>query len=156
MKTAKGLMLSIIAGSGVQAGALFADDVTLELPYLASIGLPPVTTGPREITKVLNFVDGALYPGFSFEEVGILIDTPDQVLAEYHINHKSVITGVEVPHQVTRNQLDELRLGQPTGDRDRECEWRGSRHLPEQIDADERRSGYLCELHLPVQITEST
>ncbi len=99
MKTAKGLMLSLIAGTAEQAGALFADDGTLEHPYLASIGLPPVTTGPLEITKFLNFVHGALYPGFSFKEVEILIDTPDQVLAEYHINHKSAITGVEIHKQ---------------------------------------------------------
>jgi uncharacterized protein (TIGR00369 family) len=51
--------------------------------------------------------------------------------------------------EVTRNQLNELRLGQPTETRDRECEWRGSQHLPEQIDADERLPGYLREPHLP-------
>jgi uncharacterized protein (TIGR00369 family) len=51
--------------------------------------------------------------------------------------------------QVTRNQLNEPRFGQPTETRDRECEWRGSQHLPEQIDADERLPGYLREPHLP-------
>ena len=51
--------------------------------------------------------------------------------------------------QVTRNQLNELRFGQPTETRDRECEWRGSQHLPAQIDADERLPGYLREPHLP-------
>ena len=51
--------------------------------------------------------------------------------------------------KVTRNQLDKLRFGPPTETRDLECEWRGSQHLPEQIDADERLPGYLREPHLP-------
>jgi uncharacterized protein (TIGR00369 family) len=51
--------------------------------------------------------------------------------------------------QVTRNQLNELRFGQPTETRDRKCEWRRSQHLPEQIDADERLPGHLREPHLP-------
>lgn len=48
MKTAKDLMLGYIAGTAEQSGALFADNGTLELPYLASIGLPPVLKGPEE------------------------------------------------------------------------------------------------------------
>ena len=51
--------------------------------------------------------------------------------------------------EITRNQLDELRYGQSTENRQREWEWRGSQHLPEQIDADERLPGYLREPHLP-------
>jgi hypothetical protein len=41
LKTAQDLMLGHIAGSAEQSGALFADNGTLELPYLASMGLPP-------------------------------------------------------------------------------------------------------------------
>jgi hypothetical protein len=92
-------MLSFIAGTAEQSGALFADDGTLELPYLASIGLQSVLKGPEEIAKFLSFVHGTLFPGFSFEEVKIYIDTPDQVFAEYHINHKSGITGKEIQQQ---------------------------------------------------------
>jgi hypothetical protein len=99
MKTAKDLMLGYIAGTAEQSGALFADNGTLELPYLASIGLSPVLKGPEEITKFLSFLHGTLYPGFSFEEVKIHIDTPDQVFAEYHINHKPGISGKEVQQQ---------------------------------------------------------
>jgi uncharacterized protein len=99
LKTAKDLMLGYIAGTAEQSGALFADNGTLELPYLASIGLPPVQKGPGEITKFLSFLHGTLYPGFSFEQVKIHIDTPDQVFAEYHINHKSGISGKEVRQQ---------------------------------------------------------
>jgi uncharacterized protein (TIGR00369 family) len=51
--------------------------------------------------------------------------------------------------QVTRNQLDQLRFGQPTESREREWQPRGSPLLPEPIDADERLAGYLREPHLP-------
>jgi hypothetical protein len=99
MKTAKDLMLGYIAGTAEQSGALFAGDGTLELPYLASIGLPPVLKGPEETTKFLSFLHDTLYPGFSFEDVKIHIETPDQVFAEYHINHKSGISGKAVQQQ---------------------------------------------------------
>jgi hypothetical protein len=99
MKTARDLMLGYIAGTAEQSGTLFADNGTLELPYLASIGLPPVLKGPGEITKFLTFLHGTLYPGFSFEDVKIHIDTPDQAFAEYHINHKSGISGKSVQQQ---------------------------------------------------------
>src|SRR5271168_3275334 len=99
MKTAKDLMLGYIAGSAEQSGVLFAVDGTLELPYLASIGLQPVLKGPEEITKFLCFLHGTLYPGFSFEDIKIHIETPNQVFAEYHINHKSGISGKNVRQQ---------------------------------------------------------
>jgi uncharacterized protein len=99
MKTAKDLMLAYLAGTAEQTGALFAEGGTLELPYLASIGVPPVTTGPVEITKFLGFLHSTLYPGFAFEDVKIHLQTPDQVFAEYHINHKSGISGKDVRQQ---------------------------------------------------------
>jgi hypothetical protein len=99
MKSAKELMLGYIGGSAEQSGALFADNGTLELPYLASIGLPPVMSGPRAITEFLSFLHGKLYPGFSFEDVKVHIDTPEQAFAEYHINHKSGISGKDVKQQ---------------------------------------------------------
>jgi uncharacterized protein len=99
MKTAQDLMLAYLAGTAEETGALFADRGTLELPYLASIGMPPVTTGPAEITKFLGFLHATLYPGFAFEDVKIHLQTPDQVFAEYHINHKSGISGKDVRQQ---------------------------------------------------------
>jgi uncharacterized protein (TIGR00369 family) len=51
--------------------------------------------------------------------------------------------------EVRRTQLDTRRFGQPTENREHESEWRGSQHLPEQLDADERVPGYLREPHLP-------
>jgi hypothetical protein len=41
-------MLGYLEGTAEQSGALFADTGTLELPYLASIGMPPVMKGPVE------------------------------------------------------------------------------------------------------------
>ncbi len=99
MKSGKALMLGYIGGSAEQSGALFADNGTLELPYLESIGLPPVMTGPRAITEFLSFLHGKLYPGFSFEDVNIHIETPEQAFAEYHINHKSGISGKDIKQQ---------------------------------------------------------
>ena len=99
MKTAKDLILSYVDGTAEQSASLFAEDGTLELPYLASLSLPPVLKGPSEIGRFLGFLHGQLYPGFAFEAVRILIDTPDQVLAEYQINHQSGISGKKVRQQ---------------------------------------------------------
>jgi uncharacterized protein len=89
MKTARDLMLAYLAGTAEESGALFADNGTLELPYLASNGLSPVLTGPAEITKFLTFLHESLYPGH----------TPEQVFAEYQINHRSGISGKDVQQQ---------------------------------------------------------
>lgn len=99
MKTAKDLMLAYIAGTAEQSGALFGDSGTLELPYMASIGIPPVSKGAAEVGKFLGFLHSTLYPGFKFENVKIHLETPDQVFAEYFINNKSGITGKEVRQQ---------------------------------------------------------
>src|SRR5271163_5006341 len=107
MKTAKELMLGYINGTAEQSGALFAESGTLELPYLASIGLPPVLTGPAGITKFLEFLHGTLYPNFKFEKVEVHIDTPTQVLAEYHINNKSGISGKDIRQQFFGHLLAE-------------------------------------------------
>lgn len=99
MRTAKDLMLAYIGGTAEQSGALFADFGTLELPYLASIGLPPVLKGPGEITKFLSFLHQTLYPDFSFDDFKMHLEAPDQVFAEYHINHRSGISGKDVQQQ---------------------------------------------------------
>ncbi len=61
MKTARDLMHAYIDGTAEQSGALFAEGGTLELPYLASIGLAPVLKGPAEITKFLGFLHSGLF-----------------------------------------------------------------------------------------------
>jgi hypothetical protein len=99
MQTAQQLMLAYLAGTAEETGALFAPEGTLELPYLASIGLPPVLKGPAEITKFLGFLHGTLYPNFKFQNVKVLIDGGTQVFAEYQIDHKSGISGKFVNQQ---------------------------------------------------------
>ncbi|HEY0146850.1 MAG TPA: nuclear transport factor 2 family protein [Methylovirgula sp.] len=99
MKTAKELMLAYLAGNAEQSGALFAEQGTLELPYLASINIPPVNKGPEETTKFLTFLHNTLYPDFKFENIKVHLETPDQVFAEYFINHASGINGKQVHQQ---------------------------------------------------------
>ncbi len=99
MQTARDLMLAYIAGNAAQSAALFAEAGTLELPYLASIGFPAVLTGPAEIAKFLGFLHDTLYPGFVFEEVKIHLCELEQAFAEYHINHRSGISGRLVRQQ---------------------------------------------------------
>ncbi len=99
MSTARDLMLAYLGGTAEQSAELFARGGTLELPYLASIGLPPILTGPQEIGKFLVFLHDTLYPQFKFEKVVIHIDTPEQVFAEYHINNKSGISGRSIQQQ---------------------------------------------------------
>jgi len=99
MKTAKDLMLAYLAGTAEQSGALFGEAGTLELPYLASISMPPVTKGAAEVSKFLGFLHDTLYPGFVFQDIKIHLEAPDQVFAEYHINHKSGISGKDVRQQ---------------------------------------------------------
>jgi hypothetical protein len=99
MGSAKDLMLAYLEGTAEQSAALFAPGGSLELPYLASIGLPPVLTGPAEIAKFLGFLHGTLYPGFRFEKVVIHIETPEQVFAEYHIVNPSGISGRNIKQQ---------------------------------------------------------
>jgi uncharacterized protein len=99
MMNARDLMLGYLDGTAEQSASLFADDGTLELPYLASIGYPPVTKGPEAIGKFLTFLHDTLYPGFAFEAARIDIETPSQVFAEYQINHRSGISGKNIRQQ---------------------------------------------------------
>jgi uncharacterized protein len=97
MKNATELLKAYIAGSAEEAGALFASDGALELPYLADIGVQARYEGPEAITKFLTFLH-QMYPGFVFENVQMHIETPKQAFGEYHINQKSAFSG-KVVHQ---------------------------------------------------------
>jgi uncharacterized protein len=99
MRTAKELMLAYIDGSAEASGALFAATGTLELPYLASIGVPPVNTGPKAIAAFLTFLHDTLYPGFKFTNVKVLMEEPNQVFAEYLIENKSGVSGKMIRQQ---------------------------------------------------------
>jgi uncharacterized protein len=99
MKTAKDLMHGYLDGTAEQSGELFGQSGTLELPYMASIGVPAIYKGSAEIAKFLGFLHATLYPGFAFENVKILLETDAQVFAEYLIVSKSGITGKAVRQQ---------------------------------------------------------
>lgn len=66
------------------AAALFAEDGVLELPYLQSLGITHSVQGPAAIEA---FIASLLQkvPTFKFQRVRFLIETPDQVFAEYDV-----------------------------------------------------------------------
>jgi ketosteroid isomerase-like protein len=72
--------------------ALFAEDGILELPALSSMGIDARAQGPAAIEK---FIAGLLthVPDFRFKNVQILIETADQVFAEYSIEAQVLSTG---------------------------------------------------------------
>lgn len=98
MKTAKELLQAYIKGTAQESAALFAEKGTLELPYLADLGVEPRYEGPESIGAFLTFLHEKMYPGFKFVDVKIYIDTPDQAFGEYTIHQKSGISGKEI-HQ---------------------------------------------------------
>ncbi|MRX38646.1 nuclear transport factor 2 family protein [Flavobacterium sp. LC2016-23] len=72
---------------------LFADDATIELPYLKSLGMPWQMQGKNVILEFLQNLPN-MFPGFKFENVQILIDTPDQVFGEYDVHCTNGKTGL--------------------------------------------------------------
>jgi hypothetical protein len=106
MKTARQLLEEFIASSfkdPQQAAARFAADGAFEMPYLADLGFTPAYRGRREIAGFFQFVRD-LYPGFEFENLKVLIDTPDQVFAEYEFRATSSKTGWPI-HQLFFGRL---------------------------------------------------
>ncbi|WP_212992942.1 nuclear transport factor 2 family protein [Actinoplanes auranticolor] len=119
--------------------ALFTDDGVVELPYLESIGAPSRATGPAEIR---SFVSGLLeiVPDYGFDQVEILIDTPDQVFGEYSVERLTV-TGKPFSQRyagrlvaqngkikLLRESLDVVRAARailPNGVADIPREWQG-------------------------------
>jgi len=93
MKTAKQLLQGYINGTAQESADLFAENGALELPYLADLGVAPRYEGPKNIGAFLGFLHEKMYPGFTFVDVNIYIDTPDQAFGEYTIHQKSGISG---------------------------------------------------------------
>src|SRR5258707_15859628 len=85
MKDAKALRLEFLAAvtHSQDAGAVFAEDGALELPFLHSLGIPWRHQG-RQAIRVLQDQLARLYVdiGFLPEDTIVLIDTPEQVFAE--------------------------------------------------------------------------
>jgi len=77
-----------------KAAALFAEDGAFEMPFFVSLGLPSRFEG-REGVKGLLTTVLEHYPDFEFkdEDISVLIDTPDQVFAEYVAHATAAATG---------------------------------------------------------------
>jgi hypothetical protein len=106
MKNARQLLEEFTAGSfrdPQQAAAMFAEDGVLEMPYLESLGFAPSYKGRAEIGDFLKFVRG-LYPDMDFQNVKVVMETPDQALGEYEFTTVSSKTG-RVIHQLFMGRL---------------------------------------------------
>ena len=102
MTDAKTLLLDLLAviPDGDKSAALFAEDGVLELPFLHDVGIPTRQVGPTAIKNFYNFVGGRLYPDFGFKpkDIKVLIETPDQVFAEYMTHTRTASTGRLIHH----------------------------------------------------------
>src|SRR5207253_8372732 len=96
MKDAKTLLLEFLAAvtRGQNAAVLFAEDGAVELPFLHSVGIPWRHQGRQAISEVQASLAG-LYLDFTFkpEDTHVLIDTPEQVFAEYMAHPTARATG---------------------------------------------------------------
>jgi len=101
MKNAKTLLLDFLAAvtNGEDAGALFAEDGAVELPFLYSVGIPWRHEGRQAIRELQAFLS-ELYEGFGFppEDTTVLIDTQEQVFAEYVAKPTVKATGRTIHH----------------------------------------------------------
>src|SRR6266702_7058810 len=106
MKTAKDLLIEFIDASWRDPETilkLFALDGAIELPYLTDFGYRERYAGPEQITYFCNFLQN-LYPGVQFEHLKVLIETPDQVFAEYEFTAVSTVTRQKI-HQLAFSRL---------------------------------------------------
>jgi len=108
MKDAKTLLLEFLAAvtHGQDAAALFAEDGTVELPFLYSVGIPWRHRG-RQAIRDLQAQLAGFYLDFAVkpEETHVLIDTPEQVFAEYMAHPTVRATGRRLHHLFTARVL---------------------------------------------------
>ena len=101
MKDAKTLLLEFLAAvtHGKDAAALFAEDGTVELPFLYSVGIAWRHEGRQAIRELQAFL-AELYVDFGFqpEDTAVLIDTPEQAFAEYMAKPTVRATGRTIHH----------------------------------------------------------
>jgi len=101
MKDAKTLLVEFLAAvtHGQDAAALFAEDGALELPFLHSVGIAWRHRGRQAISELQASLAG-LYLNFGFppEDIHVLIDTPEQVFAEYMTHTTAKATGRTLHH----------------------------------------------------------
>src|SRR6266403_157513 len=103
-KDAKTLLLEFLAAvtHGQNAATLFAEDGAVELPFLHSLGIPWRHRGRQAISERQDSL-AVLYLDFGFppEDTHVLIDTPEQVFAEYMAHPTVAATGRTVHHMFT-------------------------------------------------------
>ena len=113
MKDAKTLLLEFLAAvtHNENAAALFAEDGALELPFLHSLGIPWRHRGRRAIRELQDSLAG-LYADFTFkpEDTHVLIDTPEQVFAEYTAHPTVKTTGRTLHHMFAARLVAEKGL----------------------------------------------
>jgi hypothetical protein len=75
-----------------KAAEMFTDDGAFEMPYLEGVGLPGRYEGREAIEGFFRSVR-ELYPDMDLENVKVMMDTPEQVFAEYEFTAQSSKTG---------------------------------------------------------------
>ena len=71
---------------------MFTEDGAFEMPYLESLGVPGRYEGREAIEGFFRFVR-EVYPDMDLENIKVMIDTPEQVFAEYEFTAQSSKTG---------------------------------------------------------------
>jgi len=71
---------------------LFADDATIELPYLKSLGRPWQWQGKEVLYPFFKGLS-TTFQGFEFQNIVIHIETPEQVFGEYEVHGTFLPTG---------------------------------------------------------------
>jgi uncharacterized protein len=101
MNDPKTLLLNLLAviPDGEKTAAFFAEDGVVELPFLHAIGIPSRYEGPAKIKEFYDWVR-KLYPDFRFkgQDIKVLIETPNQVFAEYLAHTTAAGTGRLIHH----------------------------------------------------------
>ncbi|MCC8411188.1 nuclear transport factor 2 family protein [Mucilaginibacter sp. UR6-1] len=92
--TAKELLLTYLEniGNADKLIDLFAEDGAIELPYLESVNMPWRWEGKQVLHGFFKNLPQS-FPGFSFKNIKIHIDTPSQVFAEYEVDVIAAKTG---------------------------------------------------------------
>jgi uncharacterized protein len=101
MKNARQLLEELTASSfrePKKAAEMSAENGAFEMSYLESLGIPWRYEGREKVEGFFRFVRGR-YPDMDFHDVKLLIDTPEQVLAEYEFTTRSSKTGRTI-HQL--------------------------------------------------------
>ncbi len=100
-KDAKALLWDVLEAipDGNKVAGLFARDGVVELPFLHSVGIESRYQGHKAIAGFYDVVK-SLYPDFAFkpEDTHVLIETADQVFAEYTAHTTAAATGRKIHH----------------------------------------------------------